>query len=362
MSSSESEGIFYHNDDEEYDDEDNDEEESDPGISGLEDDEEDDDGERGRRIELERVAHCMWNLSQGSYDDAIKSAISIYVPNELAPFIPWIQIREVENLKGQLRASVTLGAVECLSMTLKAHPNLERIELSNCSIGNNVDIILAILQSDVRYINLNFNGIGSPGAEVISGYLETNPPIHELDIDYNEFNEDDAVLFSQALRRNTNLLEFYARQSARGTNFSIAGIKSLIKSVFDSTCLNSVAESNHRCKLNLFPLSSDLRDHVEMINETGLFSQIEIKKRKLLIALRERESLLRYLEVPVELMPEVLCLILGEENGKKRINMIYEIMRWWSMPSLYSYHHQSCSRAVAKRKRDEYREREVQVL
>ena len=252
-----------------------------------------------------------------------------------------------------------LGAVKCLSMTLKAHPNLQSIKLSHCSIGNNVDIILAILQSDVSRINLSFNDIGSPGAEVISGYLETNPPIYTLDIDYNEFNEDDAVLFSQALRRNTNLIEFYARQSARGTNFSVAGIKSLIKSVFDSACLNSVAESNHRCKLYLFPLSSDIQDHVEMINDTGN-SYIERKKRKLLIALRESDSLIGYLEdVPVELVPEVMGFILDEENVKKRISMIYEIMK---MPSLYSYHRQSCSRAVAKRKRDEYREREVQVL
>mmetsp|Transcript_20541 Transcript_20541/g.44584 ORF Transcript_20541/g.44584 Transcript_20541/m.44584 type:complete len:474 (+) Transcript_20541:78-1499(+) len=469
MSSSESEGDVYPSDCydyEEYDDEYNDEGEmtSYSGIAGSEDD---DDGERERQNELERFAHCILNFRQGSYDDAIQSAISNYVPDELEPLDEdareRIQIRELDNLKGQLRAPVTqyggisicsgdnrlghgpkpftshdvslnsywdsftrdfaalessekisphfiignvqlteevlgmlaasltgknlrklelgnngirqdgitsvarivesipslsslclsrnqiddLTAVKCLSTTLKSHPNLQRIELSDCSIGNNVDVILAILQSDVSSINLNYNGIGSPGAEVISGYLETNPPIHSLEIDYNEFNENDAVRFSQALRRNTNLNEFCARQSARGNNFSIAGIKSLLNSVFDPTSLDSIAESNHRCTLSLFPMSSDIRDHVEMINTPGL-SYLEIRKRKLLIALSERDSLLGYIEdVSVELMPAVLGLILEAENGNNQINMVYAILRWWSMPSLFSFHQS----ATAKRKR-----------
>jgi hypothetical protein len=43
------------------------------------------------------------------------------------------------------------------------------------------------------------------GAVKIAEYLEGYPPICHIDLDYNRFNDDDAILISQELRRNTNV-------------------------------------------------------------------------------------------------------------------------------------------------------------
>ncbi len=62
---------------------------------------------------------------------------------------------------------------------------------------------------------------------------------------------------------------------------------------------------------------------------------------KILIALHDKESLVKYLtDVPVELMPDVMAIIQEREWDKiQSMSMMYASMRWWNMPSLYSFLH-----------------------
>jgi len=79
------------------------------------------------------------------------------------------------------------------------------------------------------------------GAVKIAEYLESDPPIHQIDLECNHLNNDDALLISQALKRNTNLKTL----SLHANNLTCIGVKALINCVFDGSSLNAISESNH---------------------------------------------------------------------------------------------------------------------
>ena len=102
------------------------------------------------------------------------------------------------------------------------------------------------------------------------------------------------------------------------------GIKAFIKSVYDCSSLNAISESNHTLRdLYLFDGSSIeyKRDmfHAESCARVTRFCLEGLLKlsrtKKLLIALHDKDSLLRYLaNVPMQLMPEVLEFVQLEED------------------------------------------------
>ena len=148
------------------------------------------------------------------------------------------------------------------------------------------------------------NEIGSRGAVAIAEYLETNSTLLEnLELDNNRFNDDDAIVLSQALRKNSNL----HRILVRGNNFSVAGVKSLFKAVFDSSSMNSVSESNHACQLELFSNEERIQEYLGFLNAEH---RDVVRMAKMMIALRHsKESLLNYLE-DVPLVAFLLRLLL----------------------------------------------------
>ena len=127
-----------------------------------------------------------------------------------------------------------------LSRSLKLHICINQLWLTHCDLGSTPEILSVILQSEVEYICLN-NNIDALGAVKIDEYLEGDPPIHRIDLDRNHLNNDDALLISQALKRNTNLKTL----SLHTNNLACTDVKALINCVFDGSCLNSISESNH---------------------------------------------------------------------------------------------------------------------
>jgi hypothetical protein len=238
-----------------------------------------------------------------------------------------------------------MESARCLSRSLKSHTCINHLDLEHCDLGSNLEILLIILQSDVKGINLSNNNIDTLGAVRIAEYLEGNPPIEEFGLDHNQLNDDDAVLISQALKRNTNLHQI----NLRSNNFTSIGVKALLTCVFDASSLNAISESNHTL-LNLFMFSGQVSG-----NLTGCIDRLLDLDRtqKILLALKDKNSLLQYLaNVPVELIPEVLVFPFQHVGGHSlhtHLNIIYSTMRWWNMPMLYSYH--QCVKSDAKRKR-----------
>jgi hypothetical protein len=242
-----------------------------------------------------------------------------------------------------------MEAARCLSTSLKSHACINEVDLAHCDLESSPEILSVILQSDVKYINLEHNNINSLGAVKITEYLENNPPILSINLEHNRLNDDDALLISQALKRNTNLKLIYLHSN----NFTSIGVKSLLTCVFEGSSLNAISESNHTLvRMKFVDDNNRLLHRLEYCID--LLLQLD-RTEKIMLALQDKDSLLKYLaNVPVGLIPEVLAFPHGRvanDHQHKQLNIVYSTMRWWNMPMLYSYHY-CCVKSDAKRKRD----------
>ena len=239
-----------------------------------------------------------------------------------------------------------INAAVTLSKTLKPRLLMSNLDLSHCNLGNDANILVAVLQSDVMMMVLDYNNISSSGAVKIAEYLKDNPPVQNLRLNNNNFTDDDATIFAQALKKNTNLRFLFLE----GNRFAAEGIKSLIKAVYDPTSLNSISESNHKCLLYLLQLeeSTTIQSYISRIRLAN-YGRIG----KVLLALHSKQSMLHYLDekFPVELMPEVFAFVQKEPNRGKVRNMMYNFLRYCP-PSLYSFRGALLS-SSKKRKRDQ---------
>ena len=129
----------------------------------------------------------------------------------------------------------SMESARCLSRSLKSNTCIHTLHLTHCDLGSSPEMLLVILQSDVRSINLSNNNIDSLGAVKIAEYLESDPPIDRIGLNNNRLNDDDAILISQALKRNTNLEEILLLTN----NLTSIGVKALLTCVFDSSSLNA---------------------------------------------------------------------------------------------------------------------------
>jgi hypothetical protein len=262
-----------------------------------------------------------------------------------------------------------MESARCISRSLKSHSCIENLHLINCDLGSSPEILLAMLQSDVLYMDLSNNNIDSLGAVKIAKYLEGDPPINELSLHHNRLNDNDATHISHVLKRNRNL-EIIGLSS---NNFTSIGVKALLSCVFDGSSLNAISESNHTL-LEIDFFDYDNKPIKELHNCIDKLLGFD-RTQKIVLALHDKDSLLQYLaNVPVELIPEVLAFPLRQvedhrqhtnlnivyltprrqvdnQRQQKHLNILYYTMRWWNMPMLYSYH--NCVKSDAKRNRNE---------
>jgi hypothetical protein len=234
----------------------------------------------------------------------------------------------------------------CLSRSIKSHTQLNHLSLKHCGLGGNPEILSVILQSDISFINLQNNNIDSLGAVKIAEYLGSDPPIQRIDLEKNRLIDDDAILISQALKRNTNLKIIHLK----GNNFTSIGVTALLNCVFDSSSLNAISESNHTLlSMFIFSRTSNiiLQDCIDKLLTLD-------RTQKIFLALQDKDCLLKYLaNVPVELIPEVLEFTrwVDDQPLNKHLNIFYSTMRRWNMPMLYSF--RSCVKSDTKRKRSD---------
>jgi hypothetical protein len=205
-----------------------------------------------------------------------------------------------------------------------------------------------MLQSDVECIILSNNNIDSSGAVKIAEYLESDPLIQRIGLAHNRLNDDDVILISQALKRNTHLDTIRLHTN----NFTSIGVKALLTCVFDNSSLNALSESNHTLiRMNIF----DYSIHIGKL-DYYLDRLLELDRaEKIMFALQDKDSLLQYLaNVHVELIPEVLTFPrgwVGDQCQQEHLNIVYSTMRWWNMPLIYSYH--NCVNSDSKRNRND---------
>jgi len=242
-----------------------------------------------------------------------------------------------------------MDSARCISKSLKSHVCINSLNLTHCDLGSTPEILVIILQSDIKHINLNNNTIDSLGAVTIAEYLEGDPPIERLYLDRNRLNDDDAILISQALKRNTNL----RRLDLERNNITSVGVKALLTCAFDSSSLNAISESNHLLTgMHMFYIRNhNLQDCIDRMLEMN-------RAQKIVLALQDKDSLLQYLaNIRVELIPEVWAFPhrrVDDQHQHEHLNIVYSTMRWWNMPMIYSYYH-CCVYSNTKRKRNNYR-------
>ena len=121
-----------------------------------------------------------------------------------------------------------MESARCLSRSLRSQNCITELIFTYRDLGSSPEILLVILQSDVRRINLSNNNIDTLGAVTIAEYLQVDPPIEELSLQFNRLDDDDAILISQALKTNTNLHAIYLLVN----NLTSTGVKALLTCVF----------------------------------------------------------------------------------------------------------------------------------
>jgi hypothetical protein len=230
-----------------------------------------------------------------------------------------------------------MESAHCLSRSLKSHARIRELNLPHCDLGSSPEILLVILQSDVSIINLVHNNIDSLGAVTIAEYLEGDPPIQRIGLDHNRLNDDDAIIISHVLKKNTNLKTICLHTN----NLTAIGVKALLTCVFNSSSLNALSESNHTLVRMKFVDDNNNRQFKRLQGHIDRLLDLD-RALKIVLALQDKDSLLQYLaNVPVELIPEVLAFPLRHNANHRQhrcLNILYITMRWWNMPMLYSYH------------------------
>ncbi|KAL7537176.1 hypothetical protein ACHAXR_007645 [Thalassiosira sp. AJA248-18] len=227
-------------------------------------------------------------------------------------------------------------------------PSLERIGLSRCC-GRNLNgySTLRSIITGNQYcedIDLSSNNIRTMGSTHLPDFLATNPPLKYMNLENNHLNDNDAELIAASLIQNCNLESL----SLEGNEITSVGCDALRHVVFDSTSLNSVADSNHSCYIGGL-------DFGGIPNNWNNSKRNRRMKIYYLLSSRNREgSNAHHLdsdigEESLKLAPEVLqCVnhcsgceqdeVRQDDGVVKPLSIIYEILRNWRMPSLYEIH------------------------
>ncbi|KAL7472916.1 hypothetical protein ACHAXS_013294 [Conticribra weissflogii] len=236
--------------------------------------------------------------------------------------------RSLEKLDLSDNEVDNLDSARLLSKAMRSHPRLERLELKRCGIGENSAVLRAILQSNVYFIGLDENGIGSSGAGELAKYIESNESTKSISLSFNKLSDQDATVLSTSLRKNTHLKSLYMWNNA----FSSFGTKTMITAVFDASCMDAMYASNHNCNIYL----SQPFNIIHTINRHQ--SPTRNRKMKIFLALRTSRSGLfnaSYIDsVPLALMHHVIFLLQGDVRESMMLTKMFQLVKGWKMQSL----------------------------
>ncbi|KAL7528646.1 hypothetical protein ACHAXR_002543 [Thalassiosira sp. AJA248-18] len=240
---------------------------------------------------------------------------------------------------------------------INRHPSLSEVHLKLfCGAGvNGYSVLCSLLTGNGNFksIDLESNGIRTMGGTHLPDFLASNPPLEQLCLIDNHLDDNDAILIAEALKHNTNLQRLYLGDN----EMTGVGFGALEKVVFDSTSLNSAANSNHSCLICGTDSGNYLWDPQ---------SNKEDKICSLLSSRNEKQNNVYHLdsefgEGSLKLVPKVLeCVnnysrrytrIMDGSYGKiprnvyfredgdvelvRPLSIMYEILRSWNMPGLY---------------------------
>jgi len=163
----------------------------------------------------------------------------------------------------------SIEAADSFASAIRSCKKLNDVHIRCCGIGKDLKILRSILHgcSNVNLLRIDLNNLRSDGAAIVCEFIASDPCIKHLllgpeytsiivsdnkdiqgmysDVDEserNKFDDADAVLFSNALRNNTNLQLL----TLPNTCFEPSDLD---EAFFDSSSLNAAYTSNHTCRI-----------------------------------------------------------------------------------------------------------------
>jgi Ran GTPase-activating protein (RanGAP) involved in mRNA processing and transport len=137
-------------------------------------------------------------------------------------------------------------SVKRLSWEICNSRNMKTLKLEKCAIGQNLSALSSLVTSttNLTYVYLSGNHIGSDGARAISDMLAANPIFEELYLNDNELGDADMTFFAKALQTNSNLRKFYVQHNL----ITKRGEVTLTKAFCDPENILTIFNSNHTCQ------------------------------------------------------------------------------------------------------------------
>lgn len=169
----------------------------------------------------------------------------------------------------------TMKKVKRLCQIISEHSAIETLNLRHIVGGHGgmsngypmLKMIITAGKHKLRSLDMQGNNIKTDGDTFISDFLAVDPILTNLDLTYNELDDNDVKTIAEALRKNTNL----ALLDISINNFRHEGWDALSKAVFDKTSLNSAADSNHTCLVD-FPTVHRQHDEVRYLNGRKVYT------------------------------------------------------------------------------------------
>ena len=239
--------------------------------------------------------------------------------------------------------------IDRICRIIKIHPAIQSITLDDCSGElNSQEILCSIItagKDKLRSIVFS-NGVFTGGSTFIADFLRQNPILKELHLYDNNFTDDDATSIAMALENNTNLKIIDLQRN----NLTDVGWDRLLKAEFDSTSLNTAANSNHTCYVDGKGIFNDTFD----TNPTDTYTKaVRQKKIYRVLSVRNKNcsNVQHFDDIPFELIPDMLKSIQQYSEYHKKVepdygrmprqniynecplSIVYEVIRGWDKAS-----------------------------
>ena len=157
----------------------------------------------------------------------------------------------IQNLT--IGGTFNLSVARSLSDAVKEHPSLERIGFIKCGLDDNILRKMLEGVTRLRVFGLSIQNLGLESVNVIADFIRSNYPIDVIQLGRTSLSDSDVAVLASALKQNTHLKRFDLRNN---NDITEEGDKFLLKAMYDPTSMDSIVESNHRCKAFTYDLNN----------------------------------------------------------------------------------------------------------
>ncbi|EJK58602.1 hypothetical protein THAOC_21259 [Thalassiosira oceanica] len=229
-----------------------------------------------------------------------------------------------------------------VQMISERHSVLEKLDFGWNGDGNTHALLAGVDLSKYKRLNFLGNDLQTNGRADIPNLIASNSPLEWLHLEYNNLNDDDAVLIAESLSQNSNLKALYLD----GNNIHQRGKSALLRAMKDTSSMNALSDSNHTCRV--------VGLNFEEINYQGPLNRA-FKIHDLIVErYRSGEGNVPYFNREMDdkgsvvLAPFIMESVhrrhtaIKEEEFKEEykspaLGLLYELVTDWKMPELFSF-------------------------